>query len=52
MGLKYIFIDKDNKKFIPYPSITRVFDEEEDERQLKQYLKENENKKEEEMECE
>lgn len=42
---------KDNKKFIPYPSITREFDEEEDERQLKQYLKENENKKEE-VECE
>lgn len=43
---------KDNKKFIPYPSITREFDEEEDERRLKQYLKENENNKEEEMECE
>ena len=41
---------KDNKKFIPYPSITREFDEEEDERQLNQYLKENENKKDEEME--
>ena len=43
---------RDNKKFIPYPSITREFDEEEDERQLKQYLKENVNNKEEEMECE
>ena len=43
---------RDNKKCIPYPSITREFDEEEDERQLKQYLKENVNNKEEEMECE
>ena len=43
---------RDNKKFIPYQSITREFDEEEDERQLKQYLKENVNNKEEEMECE
>lgn len=48
----YYTSPKDNKKFIPYPSVTREFDEEEDERQLKQYLKENENSKEEEMECE